>query len=142
MRNLPIELQKELQQETAEHISKMSGNILLDTHLAIKTDFGYIPGFTEEMLNTLRPKAIILVDANEVEIRGRRKLDKTRLGRTIESSDEILEHKLINRSFAAIASSKTDSLLRLVQNHTGEFEEAISTVISCLDFVTAENLKK
>ncbi len=139
MRNLSITIQKDVQRETAQHISRMLGNILLDTHLAIKTDFGYIPGFTEEMLNTLKPKAIILVDANEVEIRGRRKLDKTQRDRTIETPDEILEHKLINRSFAAIASSKADSLLQIIYNYTGEFEEAVSTVISCLHFVTNEN---
>ena len=135
MRNLPITTQKKIQISTAEKIRQMNGNILLDTHLAIKSDVGYIPGFTKEILDILKPKAIILVDANEVEIRGRRKMDKSRPHRTIESFEDILEHKLINWSFASIAANQTDSLLKIVQNHTGEFEEAIETVIKTLDFI-------
>jgi len=135
MRRRSIEQQQEMQWKTAENIGKLGGNILLDTHLAVKTDVGYLPGFTEKMLDYLKPKAVILVDADEAEIRGRRKLDTSRPNRIIESSEEILEHKLINRSFATIVAGHNSALLRIVQNHTGEFEEAIATIIATIDFV-------
>src|SRR5512137_269271 len=98
MRNLNPDIQEEMQWRAARRIAERPENILLDTHCTIKTGSGsYMPGFTPRMLERLSPKAIMLVDAHEAEIRGRRRLDKSRPLRTIEDNDDILEHKVINR---------------------------------------------
>lgn len=139
MRNLVPDIQEEMQWRTTKRIAERPENILLDTHCAIKTGSGsYLPGLTPRMLERLSPSAIILVDAHEVEIRGRRKLDKTRPLRTIESYEDILEHKLINRAYAAAFSARSGCLLKIIQNNTGEFENAVEEFIGTVRFIGIE----
>lgn len=136
MRNLGADLQEEMQWRTTCRIVERPANILLDTHCTIKTGSGsYLPGFTPRMLERLSPRAIILVDAHEAEIRGRRRLDKSRPMRTIESQEDILEHKLISRAYAAAFSAGSGCLLRIIQNHTGEFERAVNEFVETLHYV-------
>jgi adenylate kinase len=140
MRNLNADLQDEMQWRATKRIAERPENILLDTHCTIKTGSGsYLPGFSARMLERLSPSAIVLVDAHEAEIRGRRKLDKARPLRTIESTEEILEHKLISRAYAAAFSARTGCLLRIIQNNTGEFERAVDEFVSTLRFIGAES---
>ena len=143
MRNLIPDIQEEMQWRTTKRIADRPENILLDTHCTIKTGSGsYLPGFTARMLERLSPSAIVLVDAHEVEIRGRRKLDKTRPLRTIESYEDILEHKVINRAYAAAFSARSGCLLRIIQNNTGEFEGAIDQFVATLHFIGVDSYAK
>ena len=142
MRNLGPDVQEEMQWRTTRRIAERPENILLDTHCAIKTGSGsYLPGLTPRMLERMSPGAIILVDAHEAEIRGRRKLDKNRPMRTIESFDDILEHKVINRAYAAAFSARSGCLLRIIQNNSGEFEEAVEAFIETLRFIGVETVR-
>ncbi|MCF7668366.1 MAG: adenylate kinase [Verrucomicrobia bacterium] len=139
MRSLSQDVQEEMQWRTTKRIAERPENILLDTHCAIKTGSGsYLPGLTPRMLERLSPSAIILVDAHEAEIRGRRKLDKSRPLRAIESYEDILEHKLINRGYAAAYSARSSCLLRIIQNNTGEFERAVEDFIETVRFIGIE----
>jgi adenylate kinase len=139
MRNLGPDVQEEMQWRTTKRIAERPENILLDTHCTIKTGSGsYLPGFTPRMLERMSPRAIILVDAHEAEIRGRRRLDKTRPMRTIESQEDILEHKLINRAYAAAFSARSGCLLRIIQNNTGEYERAVEEFVNTLHFIGVE----
>ncbi len=139
MRNLSPDVQEEMQWRATKRIAERPENILLDTHCTIKTGSGsYLPGFTPRMLERMSPKAIILVDAHEAEIRGRRRLDKSRPLRTIESNDDILEHKVINRAYAAAFSARSCCLLRIIQNNTGEFERAVEEFVSTIRFIGVE----
>jgi len=136
MRNLAAGVQEDMQWRTTGRIADRSENVLLDTHCTIKTGSGsYLPGFTPRMLERMTPSAIILVDAHEAEIRGRRRLDKFRPLRFIESAEDILEHKLINRAYAAAFSARSGCLLRIIQNNTGEFERAVEEFVSTIRFI-------
>lgn len=139
MRNLSADLQEEMQWRTTRRIAERPENILLDTHCAIKTGSGsYLPGLTPRMLERLSPRAILLVDAHEAEIRGRRKLDKSRPFRTLESTEDISEHKVINRAYAAAFSARSGCLLKIIQNNTGEFERALEDFVGTLHFIEME----
>ncbi len=139
MRNLGADIQEEMQWRATKRIAERPENILLDTHCTIKTGSGsYLPGFTPRMLERMSPRAIILVDAHEAEIRGRRRLDKNRPLRTIESAEDILEHKLINRAYAAAFSARSGCLLRILQNNTGDFERAVEEFVSTLRYIGVE----
>ncbi|MEI7956719.1 MAG: adenylate kinase [Verrucomicrobiota bacterium] len=143
MRNLSADAQEEMQWRTTKRIVERPENILLDTHCTIKTGSGsYLPGFTPRMLERMSPKAIILVDAHEAEIRGRRRLDKSRPLRTIEGNDDILEHKLINRAYAAAFSARSSCLLRIIQNNTGEFDRAVEEFVSTIRFIGIDKYAK
>lgn len=139
MRNLNADIQEEMQWRVTKRIAERPENTLLDTHCAIKTGSGsYLPGLTPRMLERMSPSAIILVDAHESEIRGRRRLDKSRPLRTIESYEDILEHKVINRAYGAAFSARSGCLLRIIQNNTGEFERAVEEFIETLRFIGVE----
>jgi adenylate kinase len=139
MRNLNADVQEEMQWRVTKRIAERPENILLDTHCSIKTGSGsYLPGLTPRMLERMSPSAIILVDAHESEIRGRRRLDKSRPLRTIESYEDILEHKVINRAYGAAFSARSGCLLRIIQNNTGEFERALEEFIETLRFIGVE----
>ena len=90
------------------------------------------------MLERMSPRAIVLVDAHEAEIRGRRRLDKMRPLRTVESQDDILEHKVINRAYCAAFSARSGCLLRIIQNNTGEFERAVEEFVATIRFIGVE----
>ena len=140
MRNLSPDVQEEMQWRTTKRIAERPENILLDTHCTIKTGSGcYLPGFTPRMLERMSPRAIVLVDAHEAEIRGRRRLDKMRPLRTVESQDDILEHKVINRAYSAAFSARSGCLLRIIQNNTGDFERAVDEFIATIRFIGVEN---
>lgn len=140
MRNLSADVQEEMQWRTTKRIVERPENVLLDTHCTIKTGSGsYLPGFTPRMLERMSPKAIILVDAHEAEIRGRRRLDKSRPLRTIESYDDILEHKVINRAYAAAFSARSSCLLRIIQNNTGEFDRAVEEFVATIRFIGVDH---
>ncbi len=139
MRDLNPDVQEEMQWRTTKRVAERPENILLDTHCTIKTGSGsYLPGFTPRMLERMSPRAIVLVDAHEAEIRGRRRLDKSRPLRTIESQDDILEHKVLNRAYAAAFSARSGCLLRIIQNNTGEFERAVEEFVATVNFIGVE----
>lgn len=139
MRSLTPDVQEEMQWRTTKRIAERPENILLDTHCTIKTGSGcYLPGFTPRMLERMSPSAIVLVDAHEAEIRGRRRLDKNRPMRTIESQEDILEHKVINRAYSAAFSARSCCLLRIIQNNTGEFERAVEEFVGTLRYIGVE----
>jgi adenylate kinase len=141
MRDLNPDVQEEMQWRTTKRIAERPENILLDTHCTIKTGSGsYLPGFTPRMLERMSPRAIVLVDAHEAEIRGRRRLDKARPLRTIESQDDILEHKVLNRAYAAAFSARSGCLLRIIQNNTGEFERAVEEFVATVDFIGGDKV--
>jgi adenylate kinase len=139
MRELAPDAQKEMQWRTARRVAERAETILLDTHCAIKTRSGtYLPGLTPRMLERLSPAAIILVEAHEAEIRRRRELDKKRPLRTLESPDDILEHTLVNRAYAAAFSAASGGLLRIIRNNPGASEPAVDAFIDTLRFIGVE----
>jgi adenylate kinase len=60
---------------------------------------------------------------------------------TIESSEDILEHKLIIRAYAAAFSARSGCLLRIIQNNSGEFEQAAEEFIETLRFIGVEPVR-
>jgi len=123
MRKLSIEKQKELQMRTAEEVSKM-GNVVVDTHCTIKTPQGYMPGLPEWVIKRLKPKAIVVVEADPEEIFRRREKDKTRK-RDPDSIKEIEEHQQVNRAIAMAYSALTGAPVKIIKNHDNAIDEAV-----------------
>jgi len=132
MRKLPPAVQKEVQEAAAEKIARMGGKIILDTHCTIKTPTGYIPGLPPWILSHLKPKVIILVDAEPIEIRGRRKKDSNRPKRDVEDVSEIEEHRLTNTALASTYSAISGALLKIIHNHEGDFERSLEDFVKTI----------
>jgi len=123
MRKLPLEKQKELQIRTAERVAEMK-NVIVDTHCTVKTPQGYMPGLPEWVIKRLKPKTIVIVEADPEEIYMRRQKDKTRK-RDSDTIDEINEHQQINRAIAMAYAALSGATVKIVFNHDNAIDEAV-----------------
>ncbi len=130
MRKLPIEVQKELQREAACKLAQMD-NVIVDTHLTIKTYSGYFPGLPRWVLESLKPELIVVVEADPHEIIRRRKSDPTRQ-RDFETYEDIKEHMSANRYMAFACAMYTGATVLLLQNRDGMLELAVKRFLEAL----------
>lgn len=131
MRRLERPVQKELQRRAAELISRIEGNVIVDTHCSIKTPKGYLPGLPDWVIDGIRPDTLILVETDEDQILGRRLKDPTRV-RDMEGSGAIWEHQQFNRSISAAIATRTGCTVKILKNQDHLLEQAIEEMTSAL----------
>ena len=95
LRKLPVDTQINLQKKASAAIGKMN-NVIIDTHMTIKTPDGYLPGLPEWVLRELKVSAYYLIEAEPEQILERRNLDSTRR-RDSDTVDDIREHQEVKR---------------------------------------------
>ncbi|MCD6512353.1 MAG: adenylate kinase [Thermoplasmata archaeon] len=132
MRKLPFDVQREIQIEAARKISTMD-NVVVDTHATIKTPFGYLPGLPNDILSILKPKRIILVEADPEEILARRKKDAEIRARDAESAEEMEMHQLMNRIAAMSYAVLSGATVKIIKNGQGKLEEAAKELINAIE---------
>jgi len=125
IRSLPKERFNELQIMAFKEVSKMGGNIILDTHATVEQNGRYLPGVTfghREHLKGL--SAFIYIDALTQDISRRRKDDKTRR-RENERLEMIDVQREINISILSACSASLDLPLYVVFNEQGELDRSV-----------------
>lgn len=127
MRRLKPEVQREIQKQAAESIAKM-GDVIVDTHCTVKTPKGFLPGLPAWVLDALKPSVIVLVEADPMEIFGRRAKDPSR-ERDPEPVEEIARHQEINRAAAMAYATLTGATVKLVYNHDEKVTDAIQQIL-------------
>ena len=132
LRKLPFELQREMQIEAAKNIAKHE-DVIVDTHCTIKTPFGYLPGLPYDVLNILKPKRIILIEALPEEIMARREKDAAIRMRDEESIQSMEEHQLMNRIAGMGYAILTGATLKIIKNKQGKLKEAAKEMIRALE---------
>jgi adenylate kinase len=134
MRKLDPEVQKEIQKLAAESIAEKSkqSQIIVDTHITVKTADGYLPGLPKWVIEKLNPSQIIVVEADPDEIIIRRIKDTTRV-RDTEYVQDIEEHQLINRATAMSYAVYTGATVKIIKNHDGKLEEAVKEMEKALE---------
>jgi adenylate kinase len=115
MRTLDRTVQKRLQQRAAQEISRIEGNVLIDTHASVKTSKGYLAGLPEWVLREIMPDLIVLVETDDDQILMRRLSDETR-SRDKEGSRAIAEHQQFNRAIAASYAMLTGCTIKMITN--------------------------
>ncbi len=133
MRKLSPETQKKIQRHAAKKIAGMAAdsNIIVDTHISIKTPKGYLPGLPLWVLEELEPTKIIIIDASPEEIYARRKRDDTRK-RDEEKLESIRFHQIYNVHLAGAYSMITGATVSIVYNREGRMIEAVKELIEIL----------
>ncbi|RLG36940.1 adenylate kinase [Candidatus Alkanophaga liquidiphilum] len=134
LRKLPDETQREIQRLACEKIVKLGKNIIVDTHCTVKTPAGYLPGLPEWVLKALKPKQLVIVEANPDEIWRRRTADKTRQ-RDVEGDKGIEEHQSMNRAAAMAYAALTGACVKIIENHDGAVEAAAKEFLELLRLV-------
>jgi len=135
MRKDDVETQHQLQREVAEAINEktkqMKGITIIDTHMAIKTPEGYIPGLPNQNLQLLKPEMFVLVEAQPGEIALRRMKDATRR-RDATMEESVKEELLFSRLMAGACAVLTSSPVKIVINAEGKQEEAAKEILKAL----------
>ncbi len=132
MRKLPYEKQRELQIKAARKIAEKE-HVIIDTHCTIKTPYGYLPGLPYDVLQILKPKRIILVEASPEEIERRRKKDAEIRQRDVESIEEIEMHQMMNRIAAMSYATLTNATVKIIENREGKLAEAAKELAKALE---------
>jgi adenylate kinase len=112
-KRIPVEEYRRLQEEAAEYIASMPGDVIVDTHASIKMGGGYYPGLPDRVAAKLKPDAIVLIEYDPQEIIKRRAGDPTR-ARDVESEEEVEMHQMANRYYAFAAASAAESVVHVI----------------------------
>ena len=135
LRRTGLTFQRGLQAEAAKIISKktgeVEGDLIVDTHMSIKTANGYLTGLPFHVLQLLNPDVFILVEAEPREVLSRRFRDKSRK-RDKVLEDEIMEEILFSRLMAAACAVLTGASVKIVKNPAGKQAEAAEEVLKLL----------
>lgn len=135
LRRSGLAFQRNLQAEAAKIISKktgeVGGDLIVDTHMSIKTANGYLAGLPFHVLQILNPDMFVLVEAEPHEILSRRFRDKTRK-RDKAMEGEIMEEILFSRLMAVACAVLTGASVKIVRNSAGKQADAAKEVLELL----------
>jgi len=135
LRRSGLTFQRNLQVEAAKIISKktgeVEGDLIVDTHMSIKTANGYLAGLPFHVLQLLNPDIFVLVEAEPHEVLSRRFRDRTRK-RDKVLEDEIMEEILFSRLMAVACAVLTGASVKIIKNPDGKQAEAAEEIIKLL----------
>lgn len=137
-KKLSIDQHKQLQIMAAEKISKLKGDIIIDTHGCVKHFGGFYPGLPTSVITKLKPDSIVLLEFNPEDVLKRRNIDvnvkekmitsagtvrEPRPMRDVEAAEEIEQHQEMNRLFAIVAANEANCYLKIINSRYPEKEE-------------------
>ncbi|MCL4334716.1 MAG: adenylate kinase [Candidatus Thermoplasmatota archaeon] len=130
LRKLPVDTQINLQKKASSAIGRMD-NVIIDTHMSIKSPNGFLPGLPEWVLRELKVSAFYLVEADPKLILERRRRDGTR-NRDNDTIEDITNQQNINRYYAVAYSVYTGATVMFVNNPEGSPEIAAGKILEGL----------
>jgi len=124
IRYLDPEKSEELRTAAIEAVSKLDGNVVLDTHASVEQHGRFLPGLAYYMFKYLKhTKGFFYIDAETNEILERRKKDKTR-AREIEPEWLINTQRDINLAIISYYSTHFNVPMYVINNRNGKLEES------------------
>ncbi|MCL4452879.1 MAG: adenylate kinase [Candidatus Thermoplasmatota archaeon] len=130
IRRLDVDTQKNLQKKASNKIGKMD-NIIIDTHMSIKSPAGYLPGLPEWVLRELMVSSYFLIESTPEEIKHRRENDSSR-SRDSDTVQDIKEHQEVNRYYAAAYSVYSGATIKYIYNPDNHPEIAAESILGGL----------
>jgi len=135
LRKTDIDFQHRVQEEAAEvvleRVKGLGGIKIIDTHMSIRTNEGYLPGLPFHVLQLLKPEMFVLVEAKLEEISSRRMRDTDRK-RDEAVEEAVKEELLISRLMAGACAVLTGAPIKIVINTQGKQEEAAREILKAL----------
>ncbi len=133
MRKMPTATQREVQQMAGESIANKAkaAKVIVDTHTLIATPNGFLIGLPEWVIRAIKPKTIVLVEADPEAIAKRRSDDPTR-ERDAQAVEEIDTHQQMCRAAAVAAATLTGATVRIIKNRQGQVEAAATQLYDTL----------
>jgi adenylate kinase len=101
-------------------VSRMNGNVVVDTHLSVEGDVGFAPGLPSSSMRSLKGLAgIVYVDADSSEIIKRRQKDMRTRDREHQSIASLDMQRAIDLSILAHYATELDIKCYVVRNREG-----------------------
>ncbi len=116
MKEMPVDEIKRLQDLVAEKLEKMPGAVIVDTHLALESPYGFVPGITWEFLERVPIKHITIIEAPANEILARRRKDEGKRKRFPETERDIETQLAMDRAMAGTISIRLGIPVKIVEN--------------------------
>jgi len=134
LKKLDVETSKKVQRDAAESIAEdaENENIIVDTHAAIQTPFGYLPGLPKWTVENLDPEKIVILRASPEAIYRRSQGDDDR-DREHDSIEGIKEYQDIAQEMASTNAVMTGAYLQLIENKDGQAEKAAEKLVETLN---------
>ena len=137
LRRQNIVIQKKLQAEVATMLAdKMNQipekNYLIETHAALKTPQGYLPGLNLEVLQLLKPDIIIVITADPEMVLKRRQSDTSRTRDDDKTMEEVKLNLYLTNWYASTFAAISGAMLLSVENKEGDLAYASNTIIDTL----------
>jgi adenylate kinase len=132
LRFLPVSVQRELQRKAAHKVYSIQADfVLIDTHFVIRTPEGFWPGLPIDVLRTISPTHIVMIQAPVDAILSRRKSDGAR--KRDEVAPEEIEQELeLSRQFMVVASAETGAPMKVINNLEGKADDALNEFLSTI----------
>jgi adenylate kinase len=133
LKELEPETNKRIQKQAAEEIVEESeeNDVIVETHAAIQTPFGYIPGLPKWTVENLEPEKIIMLTASPKAIWRRTQEDNSR-DREHEEVEQIDEYQQVAREMASTGAVLTGAYLKTIENKDGKAEAAAEELLKTL----------
>lgn len=140
IRHLDLKTQKMLQTEVSnsfasEIFANPSAHYLVETHAALKTLQGYLPGLTIDFMQKVDPDVYIIIEANADEIFARRLNDKERKRDHDKTIKDVQVNLDTTRYFTSSFAAYSHSTLCIVENKDKLVGDAIEEITRILRFI-------
>ena len=135
LRRSSLKKQHELQEYAAKEISEMAHRwdfVIVDTHMIVNTDKGYLPALPYNILSILKPSLLVVIEAKPEIILSRRTGDMER-NRDRTSMEQLFTEIAFSRSATAACSVITGAPARFIENPTGKQDEAATQFLKLLE---------
>lgn len=133
MKELSSDRYREIQNEAAEEIAEIAEekDVLLDTHAAIKSPYGYIPGLPKQAIERFEPDKIIMITASSKQIYKRSQKDSDR-DREHDSVEDVQLYKEVSREMASTAAVLSGAYLQVIHNKSRNTKAAANKLLETL----------
>ncbi len=125
--------QKKIQLKAADIIAKKgrTGMIIVDTHMAVNTKAGFLPGLPYDVLKKLDPSLLVLIETDPKDIMKRRGLDNSR-DRDSQSLKEIELGLEWSRYLASTCSTLIGIPVKILNNEHGKQKEVANDLFNSI----------
>ncbi|MFB6213746.1 MAG: adenylate kinase [Candidatus Nanohaloarchaea archaeon] len=133
LKELDSETNRRIQKEAADSIQEEAEekDIIVDTHAAIKTPFGYLPGLPKWTVENLEPSKIIMLRADPEAIWSRTQGDESR-DREHESPADIREYQDVGHEMASTCAVLSGAFFKVIDNEESKAEKAAEELVETL----------
>jgi len=129
---LPVRDLRLLQRRAGEYVAARARGraVLLNTHLAVATVHGFLPGLPDAVLSDVAPDRFVVIETDPATVADRRESVDHREYRE-QGARSIEFHQDLTRSAAMSYATATGAPVRLVDNE-GPVEDAVASLTAIL----------